>query len=481
MDVRQLILSVHVFHVSTKKIESWRRVLQSKKKEEHVRGNMGKTEISSNNEVADGEYSISSIDSKREVLDAARAKELLAPLIQSAEDGVMVHKVSLSGKSFSPDAARVAREVLKDVSKALRNLDMADVIAGQPEAPAKEALGEMCTAFAESKALEWLDVSDNAFGRKGIVCLEPLLLGQKDLKHVYFCNNGLAADAATLLVDFLKDSTQLETLHFHNNLLESAGAEILAKLIKDLANLKSFRFSTTRGTAPGIEALSKALKASSENLYHIEFTDNNVTPEGAHAVASLVKSASSLRSLRLRDCSLDDEGAKLILDAFLDCEEPLLKDLDLSGNDLTEDIASDIETSLSRLKRLEQLWLEDNELGPGAPQVMKALTSTSLKLVDLSCCEINSATAWQVAKILKSKKVEKVGLNGNEIGETTIEKIREHFGDKLGAMSDNESDGESPSLSDYEEEKDVEEVAGKENSDAVVDDLAGKLKEKLTL
>ena len=441
--------------------------------------------------IQDEEFIISSISSKREILDAARAKELLLALFRAGENDITVKKVSLSGKSFSPEAARVACEALKGVVKDLHELDISDIIAGQPEEAAKEALGEICSAFGEAKDLEWLDVSDNALGRKGVSRMEPLLSRQTKLKHVYFCNNGLAADAAELLIKFLADSGKLETFHFHNNLLESAGAEVLSKLIKGLNHLKSFRFSTTRGTSLGIAALSKALSTCAESLTELEFTDNTVTPEGAKAVADLIRSTSKLNALRLRDCSLDDEGVVAILSAAAEESDCAIKILDISGNDITEDGANDVAEHLTALKKLERVWMEDNELGEGAYVLTQALSGAPLKQIDLSCCEIGTQTGCKIVKLLrKQSSVEKVGLNGNMLSGVFVKQVQGIFEDRLGDMSDNDSDGEEFELDKADDEenlqnsdkKELHTKKGRENAgDKEIAEVTKMLDEKLSL
>jgi len=106
---------------------------------------------------------------KRETVDEARAAELLAPLLESAES---VRGFRLSNKSYTRASAAVVAAGLASVAaagrfSALTEVDIADVIAGRPEDEALEVLRTLCAPLKTFKSLTSIDVSDNAFGAKG--------------------------------------------------------------------------------------------------------------------------------------------------------------------------------------------------------------------------------------------------------------------------------------------------------------------------
>lgn len=67
------------------------------------------------------------------------------------------------------------------------------------------------------------------------------------------CNNGLSAEAVSLLDDVLKanDSSLLRLLHFYNNMSGTEGAKHFSRIISAHANLEDLRFSATRAGPEG--------------------------------------------------------------------------------------------------------------------------------------------------------------------------------------------------------------------------------------
>jgi Ran GTPase-activating protein (RanGAP) involved in mRNA processing and transport len=107
---------------------------------------------------------------KRETVDEARAAELLAPLLASTEQ---VRGFRLSNKSYTRGSSAVIAAGLTTVSEegrfaSLVEVDIADVIAGRPEDEALEVLRTLCAPLLRFKGLTSIDVSDNAFGAKGM-------------------------------------------------------------------------------------------------------------------------------------------------------------------------------------------------------------------------------------------------------------------------------------------------------------------------
>ena len=68
------------------------------------------------------------------------------------------------------------------------------------------------------------------------------------LERVYFCNNGLSAEAGTVIAELLlaKGPTRLKLLHVFNNMLGGPGAIAFAPILEQSPELEDFRFATTR-------------------------------------------------------------------------------------------------------------------------------------------------------------------------------------------------------------------------------------------
>ena len=136
--------------------------------------------------------------------------------------------------------------VLAKLSK-LTELDASDIIAGRNTEEAVEVLEIISAGVNKSGAkLVTLNLSDNAFGLRGIKAITQLFQGQNELLHVYFNNNGLQGDAVNLLVEHIVSShddkkSKLHSFEIFNNLLTDAGAIALVPLIEASPQLQHFR------------------------------------------------------------------------------------------------------------------------------------------------------------------------------------------------------------------------------------------------
>uniref|UniRef100_A0A7S0ZAA0 Ran GTPase-activating protein 1 n=1 Tax=Timspurckia oligopyrenoides TaxID=708627 RepID=A0A7S0ZAA0_9RHOD len=433
-------------------------------------------------------------DGKREMLDADRAKLLLSKLLE-VERLSSLECVNLSGKSIGDSASSVVGEALALVVKhsPLVKLSLADIIAGRPEDEALRVLNVLSESIAseDSLSIKCLDLSDNALGAKGVAACEALLTkAAPNLNHLYFCNNGLAADAGSLITKILTcgstRNTQLETLHFFNNLLESAGAIALSPLISSSPELVDFRFSSLRVSSEGAEHISKALLNCSK-LESLDLSDNTFGLNASKILAKALQKMSALKTLNMRDTSIGDSGAKLICKTLVQyC--PQIEKLDLSANELTvASVKGGLAVAVSGLPKLKVLLVEENELGSkGGSRLAEAIVLSSsdeklgLEELSLNVNEMGdrAAQSWmRVGEILPHLK--KLGLNGNAFGEECVEELKRVFDDSiLGSMSDNDEDLAEEEESEEEDEEEENEASSnayeEETGDDDIDDLISK-------
>jgi Ran GTPase-activating protein (RanGAP) involved in mRNA processing and transport len=115
------------------------------------------------------EFVALSLQGGREKVNGQRFKELT-----SGWD-TKPNSLTLSNKSFDCEAAEALVEYLNTIDgDALTVLDMGDVIASRPEDEALAALRIMSSGFKRFKLVN-VNVSDNAFGAKGIDACKDVL------------------------------------------------------------------------------------------------------------------------------------------------------------------------------------------------------------------------------------------------------------------------------------------------------------------
>lgn len=397
--------------------------------------------------------------SLREALSRQQAKELLESL------KVGISSVKLGGKSFGDGSAEEASVALARAAPTLQKVDIADIIASRPEDEAKRALASFASGLSEAKQLVSIDLSDNAFGLKGIREVQSIISGQAYLESLKLCNNGLAADAGSIIASALTEQTptKLKLLHFHNNLLESAGAKALAPIVEASPLLEDFRFSALRLHHDGASRICDALSCVPENLKRLNLSDNNFGAGGGRSLGSMLLKTRNVEELLLRDCALGDEGIWSVCRAIAEGAGRRLRILDVSGNEITTKGARALKKCLQGCPVLTRLLIEDNELGnSGARNVascLDAVIHADLSIIVAACSEIGTKGALALASAaVQLPGLKSLNLNGNTINADAVADIKSLLDDKLESLSDNDSDDED------EEDEDESEVTSEDGS-----------------
>jgi Ran GTPase-activating protein 1 len=425
----------------------------------------------------------------REMVSAGRVAELLASVTHITDPTVL----RLSNKSFSIEAAQAIAERLATFAR-LSVVDISDIIAGRHEDEALLVLQTLCTAMAGRDLLE-VNVSDNAFGLKGVDVVKAILVS-KVTEKFYFCNNGLSAEAverlATILIPAEGDGAPpIKLLHFYNNMSGNGGAIAMSQIVRACVHLQDFRFSATRSMAEGCGHIAEAVDSLS-TFHKLDLSDNNFGEASGAILARAVLHQPHLASLNLRDAGLSAASLSALFAALSSTPFPSqLRFLDFSGNDLTPESCEDFVKVLQNCDNLQELYLDDNDIeSEGAATLAAALNdlrrekkgvAKSLQLLSVCTCSITAYGALKLARaVAKIDTFCTLFINGNEILEDNVpqlESILTEAGKALEDMEDNDGDGEDDAGSAAEEDEESE--AAEEEGDADADDSVDLLADVL--
>eukprot|EP01018_Ginkgo_biloba_P007821 Gb_03619 [translate_table: standard] len=407
---------------------------------------------------------------ERGFVDKKQAEELLRPL---AEAGNSYTKICFSNRSFGLDAARVAEKILMGVQKNLTDVDLADFIAGRPEAEALEVMS-IFSSVLERCVLRSLNLSDNALGEKGVRAFGSLLKSQESLEELYFMNNGISVEAARAICELLPSVEKLKILHFHNNMTGDDGAEALSELVSNCSVLEDFRCSSTRVGSDGGVALAGAL-GKGASLKKLDLRDNMFGKKGGLALSRALSGHSGLTEAYLSYLGFADKGAIALANSLKE-GAPTLRVLEIAGNDITPKAAPAIADCLAAKKLLTRLNIAENELkDQGSVLICKALVQghEHLKELDLSANAMSRIGAEAAAEVVTNKPdFELLNIDGNCISEEGIEVVQDVLRKSmkgvsvLGSLDDNEEEGESNEDEDEDDGEEEEEEDGKESSDS---------------
>jgi len=183
------------------------------------------------------------------------------------------------------------------------------------------------------------------------------------------------------------------------------------------------RCSTLRLNCDGPLGLSRAQKLASyftrgsDNLVILQLHKCAIDPESLSIMIKPIASHPSLSALEFPDCTLTDDGARL-LGAFLQ-KDTNINSLILTNNNISKIGAKEIAKGVHFNTKISSLSLSNNLIGSqGAINLAPAIANCmTLESVALSGCNIGSKGAKALAKAFtKNLKVSRVDLSKNVIG-----------------------------------------------------------------
>mmetsp|Transcript_22072 Transcript_22072/g.21330 ORF Transcript_22072/g.21330 Transcript_22072/m.21330 type:complete len:491 (-) Transcript_22072:355-1827(-) len=385
----------------------------------------------------------------REAVITAEKAEILLQAVLELDP----NHIRLSNKSFSSEAA-IAISSRLIAFKGVEIADISDIIAGRPEEDALLTLKTICDSIVGNDLIE-LNVSDNALGSKGVTACQSVIIC-KTLQRLYFCNNGMSADACVLISELLLEGgcPPLTALHFYNNMSGAGGAVAIAEIVKACPSLNDFRFSATRTDKEGCLSIAQAL-LTLKSLKTLDLQDNSFSGKAGSLLAESLRGQPLLVYLNLRDAGLGADGISLIIGALMDTQQRL-EYLDLSGNDMEAEQAEELSTLLQspHMSGLKDLSIDDNEIGSeGAVFLAEGVKGLkSLETLSLCTCEVTAVGVYTLARSLaKLTKFATLKADGNQIFTRGVEEIQSlllRSGIVLAEMEDNDEEGDEDGFED---------------------------------
>ncbi|KAI2666899.1 Ran GTPase-activating protein 1 [Labeo rohita] len=357
-------------------------------------------------------------------LDNAQSVE---KMVKEIEEFDGLRALRLEGNTIGVEAAQTIAKALETKSD-LQCCHWSDMFTGRLRAeipPALVSLGDaLITAGARLKVL---DLSDNAFGPDGVKGIEKLLKSAAchTLQELRLNNCGMGIGGGKILAAALtvchKESSalgaplQLKVFIAGRNRLENDGATALAHAFQLIGSLEEVHMPQNGINHQGVTALATAMEHNPQ-LRVLNLNDNTFTKRGAIAMAQALKHLRNVQVINFGDCLVRSEGASAIAETLKE-GLPILKELNLSFGEITEEAALEVARSVQHKDQLKRL-----------------------------------------------------DLNGNSLGEEGCENLKEvmesmNMGDKLGSLSDDEGEPEEDEDEEEDEDDDDEDVEEEEEEE----------------
>ncbi|KAK0152009.1 Ran GTPase-activating protein 1 [Merluccius polli] len=365
-------------------------------------------------------------------LDNAQSVEEIVKEIEGFQG---LQALRLEGNTIGVEAAQAIAKALETKSQ-FKCCYWSDMFTGRLRSEIPLALNCLGDAvMAAGARLSILDLSDNAFGPDGVKAIERLLKSTSchTLQELKLNNCGMGIGGgkilAAALIECHKKSSalgaplRLKVFIAGRNRLENDGARALAQAFQLMGSLEEVHMPQNGINHPGVTALATAVQHNA-GLRVLNLNDNTFTKKGAIAMAQALKHLRSVQVINFGDCLVRSEGAIAIAETVSE-GLPILKELNLSFGEITEE------------------------------------------------------AALAVAHAVKSKThLEKLDLNGNSLGDEGCEALKEamdsmKIGDLLGSLSDDEGEPEEDDDDDDDDEDDEEEEEEEEEEGEVTDEEEG--------
>ncbi|XP_015928387.1 ran GTPase-activating protein 1 [Parasteatoda tepidariorum] len=296
-----------------------------------------------------------------------------AQIVEAIQNCPGMTTLKLEGNTFGIPAAEAVGKALESQQN-FRKALWKDMFTRRSKDEIPKALTFLSNGIMTAKAqLVVLDLSDNAFGPRGLVGLQDLLQSSScyTLQELHLNNNGLGISGAKMLSEAIcnciensrKHGTPLSLKIFvcGRNRLENEGAKAVSKFIKQLGSLESVAMPQNGIYSPGVTRLAEAFRCN-PNLTVINLNDNSLTEEGAKLIAGCLPSLKQLQLLNLGDCLLRNEGAKVLAKSLqVNCEH--LIELNLGFNEIEKDGGLAIVKAIENKYTLQSLILNGNQFG----------------------------------------------------------------------------------------------------------------------
>ena len=337
---------------------------------------------------AQNEPGVISFQGQQLKLDSAEdAKPITDTLTGSASHGM--HTLVLEGNTLGIPAAEAIGQSLETLSGLKRAL-LKDLFTGRLKNEVPVALKHLLDGVTKSGAyLEELDLSDNAFGPIGMESVKPFLQSAscERLEVLRLNNNGLGLPGGSLLADAIEYLTNLRTLIVGRNRLASSSTREdsvgkIAAGLATLSKLEALEMPQNGIRVEGIISLAQAVE-SNRNLRVLNLNDNSITPKGAKPLASALSHCLNLQSLNLGDCLLKNKGTIMILKALISGKLKSLKDINLSGNEISSEEVIDLISVLVSKTGCEpglQIDLSSNSFGEKLSDKLLEIPNVSITL-----------------------------------------------------------------------------------------------------
>jgi len=199
--------------------------------------------------------------------------------------------------------------------------------------------------LGRNKKLERLNLKNNLIGKKGAQHLAKCLKKNTSLRVLQLQQNELGPEGVTEIANALRLNNALEGLFLDWNTVNKNVTQSLGASLRRNATLRILHMGYCDINDESTMALAQMLEVN-ESLTELSLPWNNIGNKGAKNLAESLKKNKALISLVLSGNSITNKGGHSFNLAFGPGANQTLLDLELDGNEVTEQVLTKIQKNL---------------------------------------------------------------------------------------------------------------------------------------
>ena len=307
----------------------------------------------------------------------------------------------------------------------------------------EEECKHVSSVVCSNTRLNQLFLNDNNIG-KGTLDIMKALQQLNSLHVLDLGNTNMPKDACDELALVIKHNQYLNDLQLYSNNLQSSAFVIFQALSK-ISSLKVLDLHSNQLNEDAGEYLSSVI-CNNTGLQHLNLNDNNIGKGTLHIIKAL-QQLNSLQVLGLGDTNMPSDvsdelalvmegnrclnalhlnnnnlrsSAFVILQALSKISN--LRILDLHSNRLNESAGKYISSVICNNTGLNELFLNENNIGKGILQIIIALQHlTSLKVLNLGSINFLKEASNELGLVLKNNQcLSTLHLNDNNLQSSAV-------------------------------------------------------------
>jgi len=324
---------------------------------------------------------------------------------------IQVHKVDLSDNLVNDECMHNIKNLISAKQVIYLNLSSNQI--------STEGLKIIQHDIIESKSLKYLNFGVhkgsfriNNFSGEGGLIIARIVLNNKSIETLILQENLLGEDSGTKIGIALIQNKTLKKLVISNNKIKNKGARAIIENAEELISLDL----SYNDISPDVCCDLKKLMVKSKNLKEIIWNGNNVELKGINFIIEGLNKQIKLKSLCLRNTSLNEEAIKALAKGLINNE--CLKIIDLGANNINfksfKDICDCLNKNKIKIFRCKNNSLGDESVKYFSETILSKDTNSVITSFDFSSCKIyDQGLIYILHSLTNNDKISWISLKDN--------------------------------------------------------------------